>query len=436
MTVELSARSTRIPISQTSTTSSWRLPLVVFGAALAVGLAMVLVGFRSQSLVDITFDPYWFGAMGKSLAQGDGFAPYGTLIQRRAPLYPLMIGGLYVLLGEQPLAVYITQAVLLAGTCVLVFDIGRRMFNVRTGLLAAALVGLNPMLLRYVGDLQLETLLTFLTALTVWFSLRFYARPTVLNGVLVGVSAALASLTKSVALPWPFLLAVIVIGAALLRRRRQQPARVPVAALAAMFISLFVVISPWTIRNYFATGGHFVLLSSGTSDAFLRGFVFSRPEYATLRLPPYEYAENESNEWFRSLSQAAGTEWQRDDYETDQILNRAAVQQLQAQPLEFVRKFVTGLFTFWYEMTTFTNSALAGGLALATWILAIIGLRRSAREGRPAWILILPALSLNVLLAALLALGRYSVPVLPPLLVVSAYGLDTLLRRGPTKKNA
>jgi 4-amino-4-deoxy-L-arabinose transferase-like glycosyltransferase len=431
MTVELSARSTRVPI-QSAETTSWRLPLAVLGAAFAVGLAVVLLGFRSQSALETSVDPYWFGAMGKSIVQGDGFGPFGTLIQRRAPLYPLMIAGLYALFGERPLTVYITQALLLAGTCVLAFDIGRRMFNRRTGLISAALVGLNPMLLRYVGDLQLETLLTFLFTLTVWFSLRFYARPTVLNGVVVGVAAGLAALTKSVALPWPFLLAVIVLGAALLKRRQKQSARLPIAALVAMFVSLFAVISPWTIRNYVATGGHFVLLSSGTSDAFLRGYVFSKPEYATLRLPPYEYAENESNAWFEQLSRDAGTVWQRDDYETDQVLNRAAAQKLQAEPTEFVRKFVTGLFTFWYEMTSLTNSIVAGGLALLSWILAIIGLRRSMREGQPAWILIIPALSLNVLLAALLALGRYSVPVLPPLLVVSAFGLDALLNRGKT----
>jgi hypothetical protein len=183
------------------------------------------------------------------------------------------------------------------------------------------------------------------------------------------------------------------------------------------------------VRNYIATGGHFVLLSSGASDAFLRGYVFTKPEYATLRLPPFEYAENESNAWFSSLSRAAGTEWQANDYETDQILNRAAVQKLVTEPGEFVRKVATGLFTFWYEMTSLTNSVLAGVLALGAWLLAIVGLWRAAREGRPAWLLILPVLYLNLFLALLLALGRYSVPILPALLVVSAFGVDTLLSR-------
>jgi 4-amino-4-deoxy-L-arabinose transferase-like glycosyltransferase len=325
--------------------------------------------------------------------------------------------------------VYIAQALLLAATSVLVYDMGRRMFNMRTGVIAALLCAFNPMLLRYVGDLQLEPLLTFLLTACVWAAVRFYMRPTVGLAILIGATAALASLTKSVALPYPFLFAAAVLGTGLLRQWRGQRASLHIGKFVALFATMVVLIAPWTIRNYFATGGHFVLLSSGTSDAFLRGYIFSKPEYALLSLPPYEYAENESNVWFESLAQAAGTEWQRDDYETDQLLNRVAVQQLRSAPGDFVRKFVTGLFTFWYEVTSLTSSILAGLLALGSWVLAIVGIRRSMREGRPVWILILPALYLNLFLAALLALGRYSVPILPPLLVVSAFGVDTLLER-------
>ena len=90
-----------------------------------------------------------------------------------------------------------------------------------------------------------------------------------------------------------------------------------------MFLVLAATIAPWTIRNY-GTTGHFVLVSSGTSDAFLRGTIFSRWEFVTLQEPPYTVAENESNEYFRRLAGEAGTVWERDDYETDQILNEEA----------------------------------------------------------------------------------------------------------------
>jgi 4-amino-4-deoxy-L-arabinose transferase-like glycosyltransferase len=343
----------------------------------------------------------------------------------------MMIGGIYFLFGEQSLLVQLAQCLLLAGTSVLAFDVGRRVFNMRTGVIAALLCALNPMLLRYVADFQLEILLTFWFALVIWASVRFYAHPTVGSGVLVGVAAGLASLTKAVAFPYVFLFVGVILATGLLRNRRAQ-LRQSLPGVAAMFVALFVVIAPWTIRNYVATG-HLVLISSGASDAFLRGYIFTKPEYATLKLPPYTYAEIESNQLFQSLSSAAGTVWQRDDYETDQILNRAALQRLVADPGAFVRKFATGLFTFWYQMTSLTNSLIAGGLALVSWLLALIGLGRAWREGRPAWMLVLPALYLNIFLAALLALGRYSVPILPGLLIVAAFGVDTLLNMNKSR---
>ena len=94
---------------------------------------------------------------------------------------------------------------------------------------------------------------------------------------------------------------------------------------------------------------------------------------------------------------------------------------------ESQKGFAVGLFTFWYDMTSFKNSLLAGAAALAAWVFAAIGWRRARREGRSAWLFVLPALHLNLLLAALLALGRYSVPVLPALLVLSAFGIDAVL---------
>jgi 4-amino-4-deoxy-L-arabinose transferase-like glycosyltransferase len=410
----------------TSARSSWTAR--IFVATLLLGLAMVFVGFRAQSLVDRTFDPYYFGEMGKSLARGDGFLPFGTLIKRRAPLYPLLIGALYAAFGERPLLVQLVQCLLLAGTCLLVFDLGRRLFNERTGAIAGLLCALHPLTIRYVADLHLETLLTFLFTLMVWGTHRFLTRPSLANGALVGAAAALTSLTKAVAVLYPGLFAAGLILAAWRQRRRGQPAAVPWASFAVMFAVMAALIAPWTIRNHRVTG-HFVPISSGASDAFLRGYVFSRPEFALLQKQPYVDAENEVNAWFRRLCAEAGTAWEREDYETDQILNRAAKAKLRAEPAAFVRKFAVGLFTFWYEMTSRANSLVVGLAALAAWGFALIGWRRARAEGRPAWLLLLPVLYLNLFLAALLALGRYQAPILPALLVLAAFGVDALLSK-------
>jgi hypothetical protein len=67
-------------------------------------------------------------------------------------------------------------------------------------------------------------------------------------------------------------------------------------------------------------------------------------------------------------------------------------------------------------------------LAAVAWVFAVIGFTR-AREQRPTWLLLLPILVMNVFVAVLIPLGRYSVPVLPCLMVLASAGVDALLMR-------
>jgi hypothetical protein len=215
----------------------------------------------------------------------------------------------------------------------------------------------------------------------------------------------------------------IVSGVLALKRRSMQR----VAAVVAMFVAMAVVLAPWTYRNYQVTGGRLVVLTPGAPDAFLRGYVFTRWEFATLRKGPYTYAENEVNDWFRQIARDAGTEWGKDEIVDDENNARVAKRLIATQPLDTVRKVFVGLFTFWYEMTSLTNSLIPGSLALIGWALAIVGLRRANREGRPSWLIWLPIVVMNVFVALLIPLGRYSVPILPCLMILAAFGVDTLL---------
>jgi len=406
---------------------------VVFAFALGTGLLMGFVVFRLQSLVDQNIDPYFFGDMGKSIADGNGFEGFGSLITRRAPLYPIVIGGVYAVFGDHQKLIVLLHVLMFSGTCVLAYDMGRRLFNHRTGVIAGFVCALHPMLLRYIPNLHLETQLTLLITLTAWLTIRFYERPTVAAGALVGLASGAAALTKAVALLYPALFVAGIILACRAARRRGEQRPTPWKPILAIFVVMGCLILPWTARNY-RSSGHFVLISSGTSDAFLRGFIFTETDYITLRRPPYTDAENASNAYFEALAEAEGTVWERDDYETDQILNKEAKRRLFAEPGPVLRKSVIGVFTFWYQLTSLKNSLLALVLALGAWFFAVIGWRRARREQRPAWLLMLPVLYLNLVLALLLALGRYSVPILPALIVMSAFGVDTLLDRRAARR--
>jgi 4-amino-4-deoxy-L-arabinose transferase-like glycosyltransferase len=402
--------------------------LIVLSFALLVSLTAVFVIFPSQSLVANYPDPYNFAEMGRGIAQGQGF--HGEMLGRRAPLYPMFLGAVYFVFGEHTWLVQVLQCLMLAGICWLAHDLAVRVYaSARAGLIAGLACALHPSLLRYVPDFHLEVLLTLLVTLMVWTSVRFYDEPSYKRALAFGVATGAASLTKAVMLLYPGVFALFWLW------ENRQTLRAPLAKvavslapLALVAVSMALTIAPWTARNYHVSG-EVVPISTGVSDAFLRGFVFSKTEYITLREPPYTGAENEVNQWFKELCAAEGKVWERDPIETEAILGKEAKRMLLADPVAAVKKGLIGIFTFWYQMTSLKTSLAAGVMALGAWLLAAMGVPRARREERPQWLLFAPVLYLNFFLAALLSLGRYSVPVLPTLIVASAFGADTLLAR-------
>ncbi len=406
---------------ETKSQRSWLKPVLpVAGLAFVAAMVMVLLVFRKQALVDNTGDPYLYGAIAR------GFVEHGfdQLTRRAAMLYPHILAVFYWL-GAGDRAVQFAQVGLHTASCSLVFVIGRHIFNTRTGVLAGLATAVHPMLLRYVADLHTETLLVFLSVLMTWCAIRFYEAPTIKNGFISGVVGITAAIAKGVLLPFS-----LVFGAVMfVRGLRKLGTPNPIPGVIVMAVTMAVIIAPWTYRNYQVTHGKFVLITPGMPDAFLRGYIFTRVEFATLQKPPYTDAENESNALFRRIAQENGTTWNVDEVRDDVNNSKEMQRMIREHPFLTVRKVVVGMFTFWYEMTSLANSLIPASLALMGWILAFVGIKRARRQHLPVWLLLVPILTLNVFVAVLVPLGRYSVPVLPLLCILAAFGVDTLLER-------
>jgi 4-amino-4-deoxy-L-arabinose transferase-like glycosyltransferase len=393
---------------------------IVAGVALAASLAMVFIVFANQGMVDNAGDPYDYG----SIARGFLVHGFDTLTRRSAMLYPHLLAAIYGLgLGDR--TVQVVHCLLHAGAASLAFLVARRLFNLRTAFIAGLCTALHPMLLRYVPDLHTETMLVFASMLTLWCVVRFYDRPSLRNGILLGAVGMLATLTKGVMLPF---LGVFAVVCAVRAYRQSGFSLKPLVPILAMIATMAVIVAPWTYRNY-QVSGKFVLLTPGSSDAFLRGYIFTRTEFATLQKPPYTDAENESNALFREIARENGVTWSADEVVDEENNKRVMKRMIVEHPVLTVRKMVVGLFTFWYEMTSLKNSLIPATLALCGWMLAIPGLKRAHTEQRPFWLVLVPILVMNAFVATLIPLGRYSVPILPYLSILAAFGVDTLTTR-------
>src|SRR5262249_33773470 len=160
------------------------------------------------------------------------------------------------------------------------WSIARRLFGERAGLVAALICPLVPQSLRYVGMAEVETLMGLCNVMLAWSGLRLVARPTLGAGVMFGLTAAVATLTKPVILLYP----AAFLAAAIWYWNRAGLARRGFLGVCAVALACFgVALLPWCVRNMVVTRGQFMGISSNGPGEFLRGYVNAQPKYYLLQ---------------------------------------------------------------------------------------------------------------------------------------------------------
>ena len=119
-------------------------------------------------------DPAYHVDWARALAAGHTFEQ-GPFF--RAPLYPWLLGGLFSALGPGLFAVRVVQCLLGAATTLLTWMVGRRAFDSRVGLLAAAGAATYWVLIYFDGELLIPTLAVPLNLLALWLTLGLARGP-------------------------------------------------------------------------------------------------------------------------------------------------------------------------------------------------------------------------------------------------------------------
>jgi 4-amino-4-deoxy-L-arabinose transferase-like glycosyltransferase len=386
---------------------------VIVLLALLVRIAAIVLTQGGQ----LAGDQPEYDAAARLFADGHpfwGLAPTGEPHESlwKAPGYGLWLGLIYSLAGPSLPVVGVLQAIVSLVTVVLVWLIGRRLFNPGVGLAAALVAAVYPFAWIWVPTLYPEALAVPVCALIFYLVLGRTPTPARAGGVgaLVGIALLIRPtsgfLLLGIAAAW-----VLASG----WRRGAVLTRVSLACAT-------VVIAPWTIRNY-AISGAFVPLS--VQDAAVYG-TFNE-ESANDPDNPYAWrlVTPESREILSRRPLPSEVELRR-------ALYSAAVEYVRAHPEAVpAAVFWNGIYRLWdlrppalamaevrFEGRSPQGTAIGLAMYYLLLPLALIGLWRH-RERRELWVPVL-AFAVGATLVFSVAAGTRYRATLEPLVVVFA----------------
>ncbi len=268
------------------TERGWLIVIIFVSILLRMGIAFYL-GNQVQVLPG-TFDQVSYDMLARRVLGGYGFTvaeAWWPLTPAEAPtahwsyLYTLFLAAMYGVVGYQPLAVRLFQAVLIGFLMPwLTYRLGKRYFTSTVGLVAAGLSAIYIYFIYYTGTLMTEPfyIVTNLWVLDLAGQLGRATDPDSLDRSIksrwlwlwLGLALGLTILLRQV-----FLLFIPVLFAWLLWRsiRYQRRAVLQmVGILTGATVVVVMMILPWTLRNYRAFDT-FVLLNTNAGFAFFWG---------------------------------------------------------------------------------------------------------------------------------------------------------------------
>ncbi len=237
-------------------------PLLLFVAAFCVRMAYLLLDYPVPPQDTADYDE-----IALNLLAGEGFVSRLTwfgyeMRSWRPPFYPFFLALVYGVWGYSHLAVKVVQALIGAGTVVLVWALACTLCR-RAALLAGGLALCYGPLVAIPAEVMSETFFCFWIALAAWLLVVAEGRRNYL--LLAGVVVGLAALTRPVGLLWGPAFAIVTVW-----RLRG----VGVRQCIWVGVAVLLVVLPWSARNWqvhgawvpISTHGGFILARSNAFD--------------------------------------------------------------------------------------------------------------------------------------------------------------------------
>jgi 4-amino-4-deoxy-L-arabinose transferase-like glycosyltransferase len=351
------------------------------------------------------------------------------------PLYPAVLAAFYTVVGYQPEWVpYLHVAFDLAAS-VCIFRVGTRLFGSWCGAIAASAMLLYPAYWTYDPRIRSESLLTLLTCAWLWATVMSGDSRRLHSFAITGILAGLTLLCKPAAM-------VLGISAAALAYLGTETAGFKTHRAIAYLLACLLIVMPWTIRNYLTFGAVMPVSAGVGAGLWMGSDPVSRGSWPMSN-------ETELQIWETAGITPLPHAYAMYEVSTDRLLREKGWARISEAPVRYLWLTLTRMFDFWignsYYLVNSDQGFVSGlrrDVADRGWLVAgySIGKRLflipglvllaiwSAWFHRTRWQALLPLYLFPIGLMSGYVLftveaGRYALPVLPCLMVLSVAGL-------------
>ena len=157
------------------------------------------------------------------------------------PLYHLVIKAWVSVFGISEPAVRTPSILFAIGTIYLTYLIGRKIYDQKTGIIAALLLATAPLHIYYSQEARMYMMAAFFTTLSIYFFLSIFEKDKLYNWLGFIISTTLLLYTDYL----PYLL-IIVYGFYILVRRKLESRHTIVSFIPALVV-IFTLLIPWLI---------------------------------------------------------------------------------------------------------------------------------------------------------------------------------------------
>jgi len=402
--------------------------LGVFLLAFILRLIYLLQVKSNPHFFSPTMDPLYHDIWAQNIAGGNWI---GSKVFFRAPFYAYFLAIVYKIFGHNYIIPRVIQHLIGSFSCILVYFVAKRLFNRTVAIVASLLAATYGMFIYFEDELVLDSFLVFFDLLLILFLLKTKDSPKLSRWFACGIILGFSAITRPNILFFiPFVWLWIFLVFTKQRKLKE------ILTFCIMFlIGSALVIFPVALRNYLVAKDFVLIASQGGINFLIGNNRNADGMSAVLYKEDWQYRDFEhmaEKETGRSLKPS----------EVSNFYYKKGIKFFLDEPEKAFKLWVKKLYIFWNKFEVSNNqdtyffrkySSLIRILLIGFWFIGPLGLvgmilswlggKERANLRKSILLPILFVFSYMLTVVMFFVTSRFRLPVIPFLIIFSAFTL-------------